>query len=664
MKKLLFLILLFQLNLNAQKLCGTKDKDYEKWISDIGRPELNPTFIKPRATIYIPMHYHIVRKDDGTGGYPLNYLFFIHCDMNYEYARSKVGIQFYIDTISYINSTKYYDISKPEDDEVMGLYNTLNHCNVYLVNDPNGACGYVTDFPTQGPPAKRSGLFIQASKLSYDCSNPGNKTLPHEMGHWLDLRHTFFGWEGYAYSPTTSQSPKSTWENVARSGTNSNCLVKGDGFCDTDPDYVPSRWNCPYSGTPMTDAVGVSFTPTGRNFMSYSNDACSDTFSPQQASRMVGAMSSYNDRKDMLNIPYPTFPDIDTITWFNPVQYTNANYRYSRKNLKLSFKRIAGVTKYLVTLGKSTNTTITASYDFLPSDVLIDTLITDSFVNVPVTMLGSLANNTYFYWKVRAFNKTSACGNNVISKQAFRVKDLNVEVKGVNPKCFTTDQTSDGSITVYDSSGVSSNVYYLNGTKITGNQVTNLGAGSYSIEVRMADNTSVFYNVVLTNPTKVTGLATYPSNFAATITASGGTPPYTYTWSNSKTGASQAGLAAGNYTVTIKDANGCVSDSIKVKINSNGSGGNVSINSIDLLEMNLYPTKVQFGTQILISNTDKLKDKPSIEILDLSGKLVKKIEPNIKSNSIDFSWDIQSVGYYMILLKSENISKIFKVESY
>ena len=44
---------------------------------------------------------------------------------------------------------------------------------------------------------------------------------------------------------------------------------------------------------------------------------------------------------------------------------------------------------------------------------------------------------------------------------------------------------------------------------------------------------------------------------ASTTPATGGTNPYSYTWSNNKTGASINNLAAGNYTVTITDNNGC-----------------------------------------------------------------------------------------------------------
>ena len=43
-----------------------------------------------------------------------------------------------------------------------------------------------------------------------------------------------------------------------------------------------------------------------------------------------------------------------------------------------------------------------------------------------------------------------------------------------------------------------------------------------------------------------------------TAIAAGGMPPYTFQWSNGATGATITGLAAGPYTVTVTDANGCV----------------------------------------------------------------------------------------------------------
>ncbi len=51
------------------------------------------------------------------------------------------------------------------------------------------------------------------------------------------------------------------------------------------------------------------------------------------------------------------------------------------------------------------------------------------------------------------------------------------------------------------------------------------------------------------------------------LTACGGTPPYSYTWSNGQTGHQICGLTAGTYTATITDNNGCTVASNTITVN-------------------------------------------------------------------------------------------------
>src|SRR5438445_405288 len=56
------------------------------------------------------------------------------------------------------------------------------------------------------------------------------------------------------------------------------------------------------------------------------------------------------------------------------------------------------------------------------------------------------------------------------------------------------------------------------------------------------------------------------SNGSATVTAGGGTGAYTYAWSTIpvQTTTTAVNLAAGNYTVTVRDANGCINSTLAI----------------------------------------------------------------------------------------------------
>ena len=67
-------------------------------------------------------------------------------------------------------------------------------------------------------------------------------------------------------------------------------------------------------------------------------------------------------------------------------------------------------------------------------------------------------------------------------------------------------------------------------------------------------------NDVVATCSKVNGSCANNNLGSASVSASGGTAPYTYTWTNGASGSSISGLAAGTYQVIVIDAKGCAGD--------------------------------------------------------------------------------------------------------
>ncbi|MBP6754665.1 MAG: gliding motility-associated C-terminal domain-containing protein, partial [Bacteroidia bacterium] len=96
-------------------------------------------------------------------------------------------------------------------------------------------------------------------------------------------------------------------------------------------------------------------------------------------------------------------------------------------------------------------------------------------------------------------------------------------------------------------------------------QFTGLVAGTYSVLVTDANGgTKTVTGLVVSQPDDIvitptiTEITCYGANNASiTLNVTGGTAPYQANWSNLATGFFQNNLAAGSYTITITDANGC-----------------------------------------------------------------------------------------------------------
>jgi hypothetical protein len=136
----------------------------------------------------------------------------------------------------------------------------------------------------------------------------------------------------------------------------------------------------------------------------------------------------------------------------------------------------------------------------------------------------------------------------------------------------TTSQTniscnggSNGSATVVAAGGTPSYTYAWAPTGGTAATASGLSAGTYTCTITDANGCTLTKTFNITQPAVITSANSQTNvscnagnNGTATVVASGGTPSYTYAWAPSGgTAATASGLAAGNYTCTITDANGC-----------------------------------------------------------------------------------------------------------
>lgn len=100
------------------------------------------------------------------------------------------------------------------------------------------------------------------------------------------------------------------------------------------------------------------------------------------------------------------------------------------------------------------------------------------------------------------------------------------------------------------------------GGGVTTEDRTSLAAGTYTVTVTDANNCTANTSATITQTvgpvlsTTITNILCFGGTGILNLTATGATP-YTYAWSDGAATEDRTGLAAGTYTVTVTDANGC-----------------------------------------------------------------------------------------------------------
>jgi gliding motility-associated-like protein len=171
----------------------------------------------------------------------------------------------------------------------------------------------------------------------------------------------------------------------------------------------------------------------------------------------------------------------------------------------------------------------------------------------------NLSNGTYTV----SVTDANGCTSTLIANISQPVSALSSSISSSGfVACFNNNN---GSITLDVNGGTMPYSYNWSNGANTQN-LTGLSAGNYFVTVTDANGCTHVNGQLITQPAAPLSASSFVSsqvscfggsNGAATITATGGTSPYSYLWSNGNMTDSQSNLPAGNYTVTVTDANGC-----------------------------------------------------------------------------------------------------------
>lgn len=176
---------------------------------------------------------------------------------------------------------------------VLGYAQFPSNSGLSGLNTNGGAAntdGVVASYDAFGTIAENDGSFIMNGTYNL------GRTMTHEVGHWLGLRH-IWGDPGNGVD---------------------GCTV--DDFCADTPNAKQPNFNCVVANTcplhPGNDMI--------QNYMDYTNDACMDTFTNDQKTRMIAVMQN-SPRRNTLNASTACQTPTPIIRFTNPTGSVNEN---------------------------------------------------------------------------------------------------------------------------------------------------------------------------------------------------------------------------------------------------------------------------------------------------------------------------------------------------
>ena len=166
-----------------------------------------------------------------------------------------------------------------DDVKSLSIWDPFKYLNIWIVDDidyptnPSGRILGYARFPgSESINRTKSGIVMVSDAISY------GETLPHELGHYLNLRHPFQGGCGR--------------------GAEENCLTEGDLVCDTPPEGIQPEQGCPYKKNSCNTDVPDEYDMV-ENIMNYTS--CRSILTRGQKERVDYTLNGHRSQLISIN---------------------------------------------------------------------------------------------------------------------------------------------------------------------------------------------------------------------------------------------------------------------------------------------------------------------------------------------------------------------------
>jgi hypothetical protein len=315
-----------------------------------------------------------------------------------------------------------------------------------------------------------------------------------------------------------------------------------------------------------------------------------------------------------------------------------------------------------------------------PAPIVIALNVTDASCGaadgeIQATVTGGTGDYTYA-WATSPVQTTSTAAGLVSGSYTVTVTDANgctqtssasiandgsaeLTISGSNLSCFGSDN---GTAMVNATGGTGELSYSWDTDPVqTTQSITGLAPGTYTVTVTDEAGCVSFASVTILEPAPlaITVSGTDPTcadcnDGEATATVTGGTPAYSYLWSNMANTPTVTDLGEGEHCVTVTDGNGC-STTACTTLTALVTG----ITDASDLSLAIYPNPTNESITVEMTHID---DAVLIRMFDIVGNMVMDANRNTQGPYRE-TFDVSAIpaGVYMLTIETRDRRMVRKV---